>query len=135
MLLDAILDQLNPVNGLAFFIVQININIISTYASFSRVASSLQIVSQNFIHISPVGIVTGFGLDGRSTGVRFPADARYFLYSTAFRPALGPTQSPYTKGTRGFFPGDKAAGRGADYSPSVSAEVKNDVLRLMSTPS
>jgi hypothetical protein len=31
----------------------------------------------------------------------------------------------YTVGTCGFFPGVKAAGREADYSPSCSTEVKN----------
>jgi hypothetical protein len=38
-------------------------------------------------------------------------------------------------GTGGSFPGNKAAGRGDDYSPPASAEVKNGFLRLMSMPS
>jgi hypothetical protein len=36
----------------------------------------------------------GYGLDDRRIGVRFTAGSRDFLFSTAFRPALGPTQPP-----------------------------------------
>jgi hypothetical protein len=37
-----------------------------------------------------VGIATGFGLDNRGVGVR----VKNYLFCTASRPALGPTQPP-----------------------------------------
>jgi hypothetical protein len=37
---------------------------------------------------SSVGIVTGYGLDGRGSEVRFPAGLVIFLFSTAFIPNL-----------------------------------------------
>jgi hypothetical protein len=59
---------------------------------------------------SSVGIALGYGLDDRGSRVRFPAGARNFLFTTASRTALGPTQPPiqWVPGT--FFPGGKAAG-------------------------
>jgi hypothetical protein len=42
---------------------------------------------------SSVGIATGYGLDDRCSGFRFPAGA-WELFSTASRPALGLTQPP-----------------------------------------
>jgi hypothetical protein len=41
---------------------------------------------------SSVDILTGYGLDGRDSIPN--RDKNIFLYSTAFRPALGPTQRP-----------------------------------------
>jgi hypothetical protein len=38
-----------------------------------------------------VGIVTSHELDDRGVEVQFPAGARVFLFSTASRPALGPS--------------------------------------------
>jgi hypothetical protein len=43
---------------------------------------------------SAVGIVTGYGLDGRGVGVRVPVGGKIFPLSTSSRQALGPTQSP-----------------------------------------
>jgi hypothetical protein len=43
---------------------------------------------------SSVGIATDYGLDHRVSGVRFPAGLEIFLFSTASRPALEPTQTP-----------------------------------------
>jgi len=43
-----------------------------------------------------------------------------FLFATASRPALGPTQPPIQ-----WVPGVKRPGREADYSPPSSAAVKN----------
>jgi hypothetical protein len=59
------------------------------------------------------------------SGVRVPAGAGNFLFTTASRPTLGPTQSPIQ-----WVPGDlslgvKPSGREADHSPPSSAEVKN----------
>jgi hypothetical protein len=56
---------------------------------------------------------------GCKAGVRFPLGAGTFLFSTASRPALGPTQ-PSTQ----WILGVKWQGREADYSHPSSAEVK-----------
>jgi hypothetical protein len=47
-----------------------------------------------------------------------------FLFSTASRPVLGPTQSPIQMAPGALFPGVKRPWREADHSPSY-AEVKN----------
>jgi len=49
-----------------------------------------------------IGIAMGYGLDDQGLGI--------FLFTTASRPALGPTQLPYPVVIRGSFPGSKAAG-------------------------
>jgi hypothetical protein len=61
-------------------------------------------------------------LSGWTTGVQFPARAmmRIFLFATAFRPVLGPTQTPIQ-----WVPSVKRPGREGDYSPPSGAEVKN----------
>jgi len=51
-----------------------------------------------------------------------------FLFTTASRPALGPTQPPIQ-----WVPGVNRSGCEADHSPPFSAEVKN-VLCYTSTP-
>jgi hypothetical protein len=51
------------------------------------------------------------------TGVRFPAEARIFLFTTASRPAMGFTQP--------LIPGVKRPELEADNSPPPSVEVKN----------
>jgi hypothetical protein len=62
---------------------------------------------------SSVGVVTGYGLDGRGVGVRV-------LLSTLCRPVLGPTQ-PHIQ----WIPGVKRPGCEADHSPPTTAEVRN----------
>jgi hypothetical protein len=62
---------------------------------------------------------------GWTAGVQFPIGARNFFYSTASRPALGPTQTSIQ-----WVPGIlssalKLPGREKDHSPPFSAEVKN----------
>jgi hypothetical protein len=71
---------------------------------------------------SSVGIATGYGLKGR---VRFLAGLTDFLYSTAFRPALRPTQLPVQMVLGALSPGAQRRVREANYSPPTSAEVKN----------
>jgi hypothetical protein len=71
-----------------------------------------------------VGIALGYGLDDRGSRIRFPAGAGNFLFTTASRTALGPTQPPIQ-----FVPGAlslevKRPGREADRTPPSSAEVK-----------
>jgi hypothetical protein len=48
-----------------------------------------------------------------------------FLFSTAFRPALGFTQSPIQWGLRAISPEAKCPGNAADHSPPPSTDVKN----------
>jgi hypothetical protein len=48
-----------------------------------------------------------------------------FLFSTLFRPALGPTQPPIRCLPEAFSAGVKRPGREDDHSPPSSAEVKN----------
>jgi hypothetical protein len=63
----------------------------------------------------------GYGLDGRGIGYRFPAGARDFLFSTLFRPVLGPIRPPVQ-----WVPGVKPQGRQGDETTSYSTEVKNN---------
>jgi hypothetical protein len=57
---------------------------------------------------------------------KLPAGAMIgiFLFPTASRPALGPTQSPIQWVSGALFPGGQAAGAWPDNSPQSSAEVK-----------
>jgi hypothetical protein len=52
-------------------------------------------------------------------------EIKTFLFSTASRPALGPTQPPIQWVPGVLSPGVKRQGREADHSPQTSAEVKN----------
>jgi hypothetical protein len=67
-----------------------------------------------------VGIATGCGL-----GFDSRQGHEIFLYSTASRPALGPTCSPLKLVPGDLSPGLKQTGREADYSPPSSGDVKN----------
>jgi hypothetical protein len=59
---------------------------------------------------SSVGIALGYGLDNRGSRVRFPAGAgNYFLHHRV-QNGSGAHPSSYQMGTRGSFPGVKAAG-------------------------
>jgi hypothetical protein len=64
--------------------------------------------------------------DGLRTG-RPGFDSRQckiFLFSTAFRPTLGPTQPPIQRLPGAFSLGIKRQGREADHSPPTSAEIR-----------
>jgi hypothetical protein len=74
-----------------------------------------------------VGIATGYGLDDRMSGVRFPAELWIFLFETMFRPALRPTQPPIQWVPGVLSLGVKRQRREADHSPPSSAEVKECV--------
>jgi hypothetical protein len=86
---------------------------------------------------SSIGIALGYGLDDRGSRVRFPAGAGNFLFTTASRTALGPTQPPIHWVPGALSLGVKRPGRGADHSPPSSAEVKEWVelyLHCLNTP-
>jgi hypothetical protein len=59
---------------------------------------------------SSVGIALGYGLDDRGSGVRFPAGAGNFSLHHRVKNGSGAYPASYPMGTRGFFPGGKAAG-------------------------
>jgi hypothetical protein len=59
---------------------------------------------------SSVGIALGYGLDYRGSKVRFPAGAGNFPLHHRVQNGFGAHPASYPMGTRGSFPGDKAAG-------------------------
>jgi hypothetical protein len=82
---------------------------------------------------SSVGIALGYELDDRSSRVRFQGRMGIFLFITAFRTALRPTQ-PLIQGVAGAISLEvKRSGRETDHSPPSKAEVKN-VWSYTSTP-
>jgi hypothetical protein len=62
-----------------------------------------------FPHIS-VGLAQGYGLDDRGSRVRFPAGAGNFSLLHRVQNGSGAHPASYLVGTRGSFPGGKAAG-------------------------
>jgi hypothetical protein len=65
----------------------------------------------------------GYGLDGR--GFESQQGQGIFLFTTASRTALGPTQLPIQWVPRALSLGVKRPEREADHSPPPSADVKN----------
>jgi hypothetical protein len=59
---------------------------------------------------SSVGIALGYGLDDRGSRVRFPVGAENFSLSHRVQNGSGAHPAFYPMGTRGSFPGGKAAG-------------------------
>jgi hypothetical protein len=59
---------------------------------------------------SSVGIALGYGLDDWSSRVRFPAEAGNFSLHHLVQNDSGAHPASYPMGTRGSFPGGKAAG-------------------------
>jgi hypothetical protein len=74
---------------------------------------------------SSVGIALGYGLDDRSSMVRFPAGAGSFSLHHRVQNGSGAHPASYPMGTRGSFPGVKRPGPEVDHSPPSSAEVQN----------
>jgi hypothetical protein len=56
------------------------------------------------------GIALGYGLDDRGSRVRFPAGAGKFSLHHRVQNGSGAHLASYSRGTRGSFPGGKAAG-------------------------
>jgi hypothetical protein len=72
-------------------------------------------------------IVSDYGLDDRTIGVRSPAGAKDFFSSLCVHTGSGAHPASSPMGTGGPFPGGKARpGRDADHSPPSSAEVLNE---------
>jgi hypothetical protein len=65
----------------------------------------------------------GYGLNSRAS---IPGKGKIFLFSTASRLALGPTQPPIQWVQGALSPGLKRPGRESDQSPQSSAEIMND---------
>jgi hypothetical protein len=61
-------------------------------------------------HDSSVGMALGYRLDDRGSRVRFPAEAGYFSLHHRVQNGSGAHPASYPMGTRGSFPGGKAAG-------------------------
>jgi hypothetical protein len=59
---------------------------------------------------SSVGIALGYRLDDRGSRIRFPAGAGNFSLHHRVQNSSGDHPASYPMGTRGSFPGDKAAG-------------------------
>jgi hypothetical protein len=59
---------------------------------------------------SSVGIALRYRLDDRGSRVRFPAGAGNFSLHHRVQNGSGAHPASYIMGTRGSFPGDKAAG-------------------------
>jgi hypothetical protein len=57
-----------------------------------------------------VGIALHYGLEDRGSRVRFPAGAGSFSLNHRVQNSSGAHPASYTMGTRGSFPGGKAAG-------------------------
>jgi hypothetical protein len=55
-------------------------------------------------------IALGYGLEDRGSGVRFPAGAGNFSLHRRVQDGSGTHPASYPMGTRGSFPGGKAAG-------------------------
>jgi hypothetical protein len=68
---------------------------------------------------SSVSTALGYGLDDRSSRVRFPARAGNFSLHHRVQNGSGAHPASYPMGARGSFPGGEA-----DHSPPSSAEVK-----------
>jgi hypothetical protein len=83
---------------------------------------------------SSVGIALGYGLDDRGSRVRFLAGAGNFLFTIAFKTALGPTQPPIQWVPVTLSLDVKRPGREADHSPPSSAEVKECVELYLRSP-
>jgi hypothetical protein len=64
----------------------------------------------NVCHDSSVGIALGYGLDDWGSRVRFLVGTGNFSLHHCVQNGSGAHPASYTVGTRGFFPGGKAAG-------------------------
>jgi hypothetical protein len=75
------------------------------FAAYKNKAIKLMTESRD----SSVGIALGYGLDDRGSEVRFPAGDGNFSLSHRVQNGSGAHPASYPMGTRGSFPGGKAA--------------------------
>jgi hypothetical protein len=83
---------------------------------------------------SSVGIALVYGLVDRESRIRFPAGAGNFSLHHRVQNGSRAHTASYPLGTRGYFPGSKAAGREADHSTASSTEVKEWVELYLHSP-
>jgi hypothetical protein len=76
------------------------------------------------VFLLKLNIYSSVGVATRRLGFDSQQGQEIFLYSTASRPALSPTQ-PHIQWYRVLSAGVKRPGREGDHSPPASAEVKN----------
>jgi hypothetical protein len=76
----------------------------------------------------------GYGLDDRGTVVRLLAGIRDFSLLQKVQPRSGPHTAAYPMGAGRSFPGSKAAGRNAGYSPAASTVYKNALKYIPPPP-
>jgi hypothetical protein len=81
-----------------------------------------------------VGMALRYGLDDRGSGFDARRGLGIFLFTTASRPALGPTQPPIQWVPGALSLGVKRSGREVDHSPPSSAEVKECVELYLHSP-
>jgi hypothetical protein len=74
------------------------------------ISSSSSSSSSSKSRDSSVGIALGYELDDWGSRVRFPAEAGDFSLYHRVQNGSGAHPAPYPMGTRGSFPGGKAAG-------------------------
>jgi hypothetical protein len=109
--------------SVAVFITMEILNVKSLCQSYSRLSNSL--IKFTFLIWEPgelSGIALGYGLDDR--GFESQQRLGIFLFTTASRLALGPTQPPIQWVPGCLSLGVKRPGREADHSPISSADVK-----------
>jgi hypothetical protein len=105
-----------------------------TYSDWIVSITYLSVLRSLKSHDSSVGIIAlGYGLDDRSSGFDSRRGLGIFLFTTAFRTALGPTQPPIQWVPGALSLGIRRPGCEAEHSPPSSAEVKN-ACSYTSTP-
>jgi hypothetical protein len=105
-------------------LVSMILNVISFSFHFMKLISFSLLYFKSW-DTKSVGIALGYGLNDRDSRVPFPAGGvGIFLFTTASRTALGPTQPPIQWIPWTLSLGVKRLGREADHSPPSNAEVK-----------
>jgi hypothetical protein len=86
--------------------------IAATVTAMRLLLSMLPLLSYYYYYCrdSLVGIALGYGLDDRGSRVRFQAGAENFSLHHRVQNGPGAHSASYPRGTRGIFPGGKAAG-------------------------
>jgi hypothetical protein len=102
----------------------------SFHTTWNNMWNCIIIINNNNIRDSSDCIATGYGLDDRMIGVRFPAGLGIFLFDTASIPAVRPTQPPIQWISGAISLWIKRSGREGDHSLSSSAEEIKGCVKL-----